>query len=146
MKKISLFLNFTCQALADQQVILYLLRSTGVPLMTWRQQACASLSEWSLRASHLYNKHKATMKFKNSLTDEPDTPWTPTVSQLTVSLLWRGSVGVSPACSSPRGNVFWHITSISLRKSNIWDQEAREEELNDTIHNAHSAITSIWWR
>lgn len=145
MKK-SLFFNFTCQALADQQVILYLLRSTGVPLMTRWRQACASLSEWSLRASHLYNKHKATVKFKNSLMDEPGTPWTPTVSQLPASLLWLGSVGVSPASSSPRGNVFGHITSIPFRKSNIWDQEAREEELNDTIHNAHSAISLIWWR
>lgn len=74
-KKNRLLFNFTCRwfdwSAGD-------FRTPCVPLLTsW--QACASLSEWSSRVSHLYNTHKATVKFKNSLTDEPGTPWAPTV-------------------------------------------------------------------
>lgn len=40
----------------------------------------------SSRVRHLYSKHNASMKFKYSQLDEPDTPSTPTVSQLAVLL------------------------------------------------------------
>lgn len=76
--KTNCYLTLPAGGLTDQQVIP---EPLVVPLVTSRQ-ACASLSKWSSRASHLYNAHKATVKFKNSLTDEPGTPWAPTVSQL----------------------------------------------------------------
>lgn len=77
------------------------------------QRVSASLDYSGLSCSHLFNKLKAGTLFKFSLTDEPGTPWTPTVLHLTWLLLYQELAGVPPArvystgpVFSPEGTVF----------------------------------------
>lgn len=110
-KQTRLLFNFTCRwfdwSAGD-------FRTPCVPLLTsW--QACASLSEWSSRVSHLYNTHKATVKFKNSLTDEPGTPWAPTVSVLSPLFVAARNHFLSHLLVwGHRAHVLWHAASTPV--------------------------------